>query len=388
MNAREDGNKLKRVSEQFGSGTMVLLSCPDTITYATGIEFPFPASFPERPIACLVHNPDSALLVCPHEWGDAAKQQGWQGVVETYGDAESDSNRAVADLIAANCASAGTAVTTIHYEADAISYDLLIRLQDLCTGIQWQGAEDKIRQMRLQKSDAEAAAMRTAAEQLEFGLIGAIQHLEGSLEENGYTLSEFCERIRVHVYETGGTASGLSAVAAGRGLQQWYGTPEGKFTPGELVRIEASSRYYGYWANTARMMVIGDANELQRRAYRENLLLKQTAASMLNPGVKCAAVFDELVQTAAEKGIEFRSEFGAGHGIGTGEREAPFLTAGDETVLRAGMCIVLAIYTEGPQKELVCTKDTYYLRETGPVCLSSFHNWDVLYEINGFRSAH
>ncbi|MDZ7794632.1 MAG: hypothetical protein U5P10_13350 [Spirochaetia bacterium] len=69
----------------------------------------------------------------------------------------------------------------------------------------------------MQKSPAALELLHTAAEQLEFGVIGAVQHLEGSLEENGYTLSEFCERIRVHVYETGGTAGGLAAVAAGKG---------------------------------------------------------------------------------------------------------------------------------------------------------------------------
>ena len=381
MKASERSIELRRVSEQFDS-TGVLFSGPDTVTYLTGIEFPCADSFPERPIACFLSDGDTAVLICPFEWSDAVKEQGWKGQVIAYSDTERYPGKVIAEVLSEYCAH------SVTYESEALTYEIFSQLEAHCPGVEWIAGDEQIRALRMRKNETEVELMRTAAEQLEFGLIGAVQHLEGSLEENGYTCAEFCERIRVHVYETGGTASGLSAVAVGRGLQQWYDNPSGKFVPGEMVRIEASSRYFGYWANTARMMVIGDADELQLRAYRENLLLKQTAVSMLNPGVKSSAIFQEVVELAAEKGIDVRIDFGVGHGLGTSEREAPFLAPGDDTVLKAGMCIVLAVYTEGPQKELVCVKDTYYLSDQGPVCLSSFHNWDELYEINGFRSAH
>lgn len=381
MKTSEHSIELKRVYEQFDSAG-VLLSGPDTVTYFTGIEFPGANSFPERPIVCFLSAADSAVVICPFEWSAAVKDQGWKGQLIAYGDTEREPFKVIAETLSEYC------TKSVTYESETIPYELFSQLETLCPGLDWIGGDEQIQSLRMHKSESEAELMRTAAEQLEFGLIGAIQHLEGSLEENGYTCAEFCERIRVHVYETGGTASGLSAVAAGRGLQQWYDNPAGKFIPGEMVRIEATSRYFGYWANTARMMVIGEAKELQQRAYRENLLLKQTAVSMLNPGVRSSAIFEEVVELAAEKGIDVRSDYGVGHGLGTSEREAPFLAPGDDTILITGMCIVVAVYTEGPQKELLCVKDTYLLSEQGPVCLSSFHNWDELYEINGFRSAH
>lgn len=381
MKTSERGIELKRVAEQFNSAG-VLLSSPDTVTYFCGIEFPYATAFPERPIACFIMDGKSTVLICPFEWSAAVKDQGWTGQLIAYSDTERDPGKMIAETLSEYCGQ------SVVYESRAITYELFSKLEALCPGVEWISGDEQIKSLRMCKRESEAELMRTATEQLEFGLIGAIQHLEGSLEENGYTCSEFCERIRVHVYETGGTASGLSAVAAGRGLQQWYDNPAGKFIPGEMVRIEASSRYFGYWATTARMMVIGDANDLQQRAYRENLLLKHTAVSMLNPGVKSSAIFQEVDELAADKGIDLRRDFGVGHGLGTSEREAPFLAPGDDTILRAGMCIVVAVYTEGPQKELVCVKDTYFLSDRGPVCLSSFHNWDELYEINGFRSAH
>ncbi|MDZ7794633.1 MAG: M24 family metallopeptidase [Spirochaetia bacterium] len=80
----------------------------------------------------------------------------------------------------------------------------------------------------------------------------------------------------------------------------------GQSVNGELVRIEATSRYYGYWADAARMMVIGDAEELQKRAYAENLQLKNKAVSMLKPGVKCSTLYNEVADLASAEGIDFQ----------------------------------------------------------------------------------
>jgi Xaa-Pro aminopeptidase len=164
--------------------------------------------------------------------------------------------------------------------------------------------------------------------------------------------------------------------------------PRGKFIPGELVRVEASSRYLAYWACTSRMMSIGETTELQKRAYAENLLLKRRAIELLNPGVKASTVFEAVAEIAASEGIDFRGEFGIGRGIGASESEAPSLDPSDDTPLAEGMCINLAVYTEGPRKELICVKDTYVITSNGPRCISSYHNWDRVYAVTGFRSAH
>ena len=372
-----------------GLGMSALLVCdPHTVMYFTGIEFPFATHFPEKPVGCIFTGKNDPVLLCPYEWGRAALDQGWSGNISTYTDNNAENFSFIADKTAEVLKSEGLEKADAGIEESYIPAALADMLRDRCPTVRWTAADAALAQHRMIKNADELELMRTAAEQLEFGLIGALQHLEGSLEENGYTLAEFCERIRVHVYETGGTAGGLAAVSAGSDSAQWYARPVGKFIPGELVRIEASSRYMGLWAVTSRMMTIGAAAELQVRAYEENLVLKRRALEMLSPGVKASSIFEAVAEIAAAKSIDFRGEFGAGHGLGAGEMEAPYLNMEDDTTLREGMCIVLAVYTEGPRKELVCVKDTYYLGTKGPVCISSFHNWDSLYEVTGFRSAH
>lgn len=387
MKNNVEGYGLHKAAETFNSNG-VMLNSPHTINHFTGIELPFATHFPDRPLVCFMLGSKASVFICPYEWSGAVADQGWQGDITAYGDGERNPIEFGVEVIAQLIEKSGSTAERIAIEEKFIPYPLYLQLQERFPKNEWVGVDKKIELIRMQKSPAALELLHTAAEQLEFGLIGAVQHLEGSLEENGYTLSEFCERIRVHVYETGGTAGGLAAVAAGKGKGQWYDQPQGKFTHGELVRIEATSRYYGYWANTSRMMVIGNAEELQKRAYAENLQLKNKAVSMLKPGVKCSTLYNEVADLASEEGIDFRGEFGIGHSIGVSEREAPFLRVDDDTALLPGMCIVVAVYTEGPQKELICVKDTYYISEEGTVCISDFHNWEVLYEVNGFRSAH
>jgi Xaa-Pro aminopeptidase len=112
------------------------------------------------------------------------------------------------------------------------------------------------------------------------------------------------------------------------------------------------------------------------------------AINALRPGVACNAVFQLISNTAQEAGIDFCAEPGAGHGVGVSEREAPYLVLDDETILQAGMVLVLAVYTFGPQRELICSKDTYEITETGSRLLSWYKNWDKLYTVIGDTARH
>ncbi len=366
----------------------VLLSDPDSVRYAAGIELPFAGHFPAKPLACLLTPDRDDLLICPYEWRRAAIDQGWKGRIEAYSDSHSDPFGFLSNAVGTHLGAGKLEAQEIGFEERYLPAFLLGVLKNACPDAGWTPVDGEVGRLRLIKSDPEVRLLQTAAEQLEFGLIGAIQHLEGSLEENGYTLPEFCERIRVHVYETGGTAGGLASAAAGDGSAVWYHLPRGKFIPGELVRVEASSRYLGYWACTSRMLSIGGTTDLQKRAYAENLMLKQRALELLNPGVKASTIFEAAAEIAASEGIDFRGEFGIGKGIGVSENEAPSLDPSDDAPLEEGMCISLAVYTEGPRKELVCVKDTYLITADSPRCISSYHNWDRVYAVTGFRSAH
>ncbi len=366
----------------------VLISHPPHIAYLRGIEFPFAESFPDRLVILAEAGGGPGLIVCPFEWKEAVIEQGWSGDIISYDDDHADPVDPVLEAVAGAIKSAGAEKGRIGIEEERLSLESYEALRRAIPAAELAGIDEDLHTALKTKRPQEVELLRKAAAQLETGIIGAVQHLEGSLGEVEYTAAEFCERIRVHVYEAGGTASGLSAAAAGESATALYTLPRGSFREGELMRIEASSRYRGYWAVSSRMFSLGCASALQRRAYEENLLLKRALVELLKPGKNCGDIYSEIAALSRRKGIDLVPSAALGCGIGVHEREAPYIDGRDRSELEAGMCISATVYTFGPGRELVCTKDSYLISDEGSQCLSCYHNWDRLYEIRGFRSAH
>lgn len=366
----------------------LLLTDIGNITYLTGVDFPLGYGTPSSPMALVFPPTGGGTLVCPFELTGAVRDQNPELHLLTYTGPSRAPGETVADTIAAVLRETGTEKATVGIDEHSMSLGLLLSLKKRIPGAQWLDGGSALSRLRAVKDPEEKDMLSLASEQLETGIVGALQHLEGSLSDTGYTAAEFCERIRVHVYENGGTAGGLATAPAGTGRTDWYALPRDKFRAGELVRIEATSKYRGYWASSARMMVLGAASELQSRYYRENLRLKDLALLLLRPGAVSGEIFSAVKEEARKQAIPLRPEFGIGFGTGTSEREEPFLVGGGGTVLAEGMCVVLSVYTEGPEKELICSKDTYFIGSDDSICISRYRGNDDLYVVDGFRSAH
>jgi len=136
------------------------------------------------------------------------------------------------------------------------------------------------------------------------------------------------------------------------------------------------------------MMVVGSPTPQQAQSFSDNLVLKNTAVELLKAGNSCSQVFNQVKETAQINGISLWEEAGIGNGIGTSEREAPYLNQTDQTVLQEGMVIVLSVCTYGPEREIICSKDTYEITSGEPRLLSWYKNWDKLYKLFGNTARH
>ena len=202
-------------------------------------------------------------------------------------------------------------------------------------GCSFKDAGPMLRGLRLVKLPEEIDRIEMACRQVDTGIIGAINHMEGAhsgsaYRKGFYTVPEFIERVRIHAYEGGTSMSGNMAAVAGEAIGANY-MPQRGFLPSEgLCRIEYACCHGGYWGVTARI----------------------------------------------------------GHGVGRGEIEGPYLAADDPTVLCENMVIALDVATLGPEGELLRSIDIYAVEKDGPRLLSWHRNWDMPYMITGFRSAH
>ena len=361
----------------------------DNFAYVTGIVLPFPQSFPERNAVAIVARDGSRSIVCPLEWRQVVEDQGWDGGLEAYDENDGLPPWSALDALGRALVSLGLGKGTVGLDRQRTTARVAQALAERWSGLAWQSGDDLLRELRQRKSAAEVARIEQAAREADLGIIGALNHMEGSLDGGGYTLSEFSERTRVHAYEEGSTGVGhVAAFTSATGSSAFAPQGPDKFVAGDLARVDITSHSFGYWANLSRMFVLGDPTAAQLAAHGLNLELKALACDMLRPGRRCDDIFREVAARAERARAGLRTELGIGHGVGVSEREGPYLQAGDSTALESGMVVALEVNTDGPRGEIIRSKDIYEIRSDGPRLLSWYRNWDRLYHVFGYRSAH
>jgi len=114
-------------------------------------------------------------------------------------------------------------------------------------------------------------------------------------------------------------------------------TTNATFLPGDVLVTGAGCPMWGYHSELERTMIIGEPNAEQKKFFDWMKGAQETALAAMRPGAKCSDV-DKAVRTYFEKNdLMPYWRHHSGHAIGLRYHEAPFLDAGDDTVLAPGM---------------------------------------------------
>lgn len=362
----------------------------DNFTYLTGVVLPFANNYLDRS-ALIVRTADSQeIIICPFDWSDSVIQQGWKGQIRTYDENKNSPPHGVIQSLTEVVSELNLADKKLAVDKSRVSNLLFESMKQRFPRVEWVACDEALRSLRIEKTKEEVDMLEVAAKHSESGIISALNHLEGTVHVPGYAISEFSERVRVHVYEFGGSGVGHLATMHGAGGQTYYSPPSEfeMLRSGELVRMDVTNHNRGYWSNAGRMAVIGEPSKEQASAYEDNRKLKEAAVVTLVPGKKSRDIFGAVVTASKKERIRFWEEVGVGHGVGVSDREPPYLNHTEDTVLKPGMVIALDIYTLGPRKELIHSKDTYEIVEHGCRLLSWYRDWDRLYAVTGVRATH
>jgi Xaa-Pro dipeptidase len=279
----------------------------------------------------------------------------------------------------------------IGFDGDFFPQALVSALGKASDAIHWTDCSDFLSRLKMIKTAAEIKLLTQSCRIADRAIVSALNHTEGNVSDNlSYHLWEFTERIRVHVGEFCGSATGHVVAVQGKNARQLHRIPgqHEMIESGSLIRCELTSHHCGYWADSSRTVMAGHASAAYQQAYADNLVLKKTAIEKVKPGVSCGELFDQVAETAWQHGIRLYAEPGIGGGVGTAEQEAPYLVPGEPTIIEPGMVITLGPYTLGPDDELICSKDTYEITSHGARLMSWYRNYDHLYEMIGSSARH
>jgi Xaa-Pro dipeptidase len=360
----------------------------DNFNYITRTVLPFAENYPSRKAATLLPKEGTPVVIVPQDWSQALLDQGWTGEVLVYDENQGYETGGFVKAVEELIVGMGLDKNKIGIDTSRVSKGLMDSLSGKLPSVIWESADPMLRDLRIIKTQGEIEFIERACKQADRGIVYALMHLEGVVENPGYTIAEITERIRVHVNENGASGVGLLNSAFGSDGQIYYTPQKGWVKEGELFRMDVSAHYMGYWTNVGRMGVAGKPTPEQENAYKENLKLKATALEMLKPGVACNEVYAHVTRAAEKQAVGLWKEPGIGHGVGASHHEAPYLNLNCSTELKEGMVIALDIYTYGPRQELVHSMDVYAITEEGNRKLSWYKTWDKLYNVYGIRATH
>ncbi len=232
--------------------------------------------------------------------------------------------------------------------------------------VDWQSNPSLLEPMRLHKSARELAALRNGAALLKQICDGARELVKQGRKE--YEVIADIDRL---ARDKG--VEDVRVMAGAKRLQP----PSCKMTAvlGEHWAIYLAIQHERYWVEAGRTYVSPE-NAGLHEAYRKAQNIVARMAARLKPGAAISAI-EETARERLGECHAVASMYGLGNGIGLGQWEPPFLSAGEARQIGASgnpaffeaqMTLALRVIFES-EGRLVLFGDTYVITQDGPKSL-------------------
>jgi Xaa-Pro aminopeptidase len=290
---------------------------------------------------------------------------------------------------------------SLGLELDVLPTNLFFSFRDIFESSQIVDISQAIRLIRAVKSPYEIGIMRRAAElsdqvaewvpsilregMSELELAGKIEaesrrlghqgvlrmRLWGSEMFYGHLLSGTSGAVPSYLASPTGGVGASPAVAQGPSFKT--------IERHEPVLVDYIFSYNGYLSDHTRIFSIGSLPADLKNAHAAMLEVQQLVKKIAKPGVKTGDIYHRAVEKTKELGYaDHFMGFGKervrfiGHGIGLEVDEFPFLAAGQQLELKAGMTIALEPKLIFPGKGVVGIENTHVVTEDGLEQLGQF----------------
>ncbi len=297
----------------------MLLSVGSDLPYFTGYE----AMPLERLTMAVLPRDGAASLIVPRLEAPRVAEQPDIFMVHAW-DETDDPVALVADLVR------GAGRLAIGDQTWSV---FLLRLQRELPKTEFVAAEPLTAELRMRKDEAEVDALRAVG--------AAADRVVARLHElrfSGRTERELARAIEAQAVEEGHDKAWDAIVASGpNGASPHHGAGDRVIGKGDAVVVDFGGELGGYHSDTSRTFHVGEPDEEFATAFAVLREAQEAAVAAARPGVTAESVDSAArdVITAAGYGEYFVHR--TGHGIGLEVHEHPYLVAGNDRILEAGM---------------------------------------------------
>jgi Xaa-Pro aminopeptidase len=218
----------------------------------------------------------------------------------------------------------------------------LLALQRLLPEARYQTASPILTPLRMIKDDEEIVIMRRAGEITEAAYEASLATLR-----HGMTTLDLITEVNFQLKRHGATTNSFVTAFYNMGKNfpfDFHNREEVQLIPLDApvsVSFDFGAVYEGYCYDFGRSVFFGEPNEEYRQVYQ--LVMESQAAGIaaLREGNTCEQADAAARAVIEEGGYGYAFRHRLGHGIGMDVHEPPFLTKGDTTALRDGMCFTV-----------------------------------------------
>lgn len=331
---------------------VTFISSPDNVFYLSG----FLSDPHERLLAIAVFQDAEPFMICPAMDKENAKNAGWNLEIIGYSDTD-DSMELAYNAIKKRVPS----IKRTAIEKEQLNVERYEKLTALFGDAVFVSAEEKLRLMRMVKTEEELKKLRIACELADFAIETGVSEIK-----EGKTELDVLAAIEYELKKKGVTEMSFSTmVLTGKNAAAPHGTPGlTKISKGDLVLFDLGVVMDGYCSDITRTVAYGEINNKQEEIYNTVLKAQLKALETARVGVKCSEVdlAARNVIEAAGYGEYFPHRLG--HGLGVSVHEYPSLTSTNSLLLEKGMVFTAepGIYVPGVagvriEDDVVITED-------------------------------
>jgi Xaa-Pro aminopeptidase len=227
-------------------------------------------------------------------------------------------------------------LSRLGFEAEHVSMADFESLRGAAPGLELVGLKGSVEQLRTVKDEMEidAISQAVACSDAAFAKL-----LDSGVLRPGVREFEVAAELE-HYMRLGGASRAAfdTIVASGPRSSLPHGrASERKLEAGDLVTMDFGAVIDGYCSDITRTVMIGKADEQQRRVY--DLVLRAQLASLeaIAPGAGGRAVDEVARAIIRDAGHGDHFGHGLGHGVGIAVHESPRLSPLSDSVLQPGM---------------------------------------------------